>query len=235
MSKYKSIYVAAIIICMFLLFTGCGKKEPEYESLEAELHAIMQDRISNPLVMRMDDTSGTSYLYLDDTLSVLYQPSHKKKTITICNKNKNTNVWSTYGYLMKSSEDKYSAYTPKYAVDADAMRADYVTPFVNFTVKSENEKEKSLQIVVNFAGADETWDVRIDNPSFVSFRRIVVPTDIWMYDKTSGEYPVVLAAVVNEVKAANSTMGSLFEARTEDIINPPKKSLLDQIKDIFKK
>ena len=66
----------SIFLILSIMFSavGCGKKEPEYESLEAELYAVMQDRISNTLVMRMDDTSGTSYFYLDDTLCVMYQP-----------------------------------------------------------------------------------------------------------------------------------------------------------------
>ncbi len=200
----KTRFVAVmLILCFILSMAGC-KKKPEYDTLKDELTAIMEDRVSHPIIMRIDDTTGASYVYIDDTLCVMYQPSHKNKIITISQKV--NNKWENSGYLMRVTEDDYSPYTPKYAVDSNAARANYVTPFTDFEVLSEDKETKTMEISVTFAEEHEEWTVNLENESYVVLKRKIVPTNIYMYDSSTKECDVVFEAVVEEVGAADKNM-----------------------------
>jgi|GEM_PF-1892084 len=212
--------IIAMIFCFVFSMTSC-KKKPEYATLKEELTAIMADRISHPLMMRIDDTTGASYVYIDDTLCIMYQPSHRKKIITVCQKI--NNEWIASGYLMKVTEDDYNPYTPKYAVDSNAAKADYVDPFVNFEVISEDKETRNMDISVIFAEEHEEWVANLENESFVAFERKIVPTNIYMYDSSYKEYEVVFDALVDEVNAANESLGNVMIKRWEKNFGKKKK------------
>lgn len=210
----------ALILMAILSLAGC-KKKPTYETLTEELQAKMADRISNPIVMRLDDSVGASYVYLDDNMSVVYQPSHKLKTITICRKV--NDKWSAYGYSMKVTEDKYSSYKPKSALDPEELKKNYVNPFLDFEVLSEDKEEKSMRIAVNFADEREEWTAFLDDKNFVKFVRDIVPTNIFIYDSSTQEYEVVFEAVTEEVESADKNMGQILWDRLEKVTGKKKK------------
>ena len=217
--KSRWLVFVAMLICGISL-TAC-KKEPVYESLSEELKAKMSDRIIHPIVMRIDDSVGASYFYIYDTLSVVYQPSHKQKNITICS---NANgKWSAYGYSMKITEDKYSSYTPDTALDSSALKEDYIKPFLDFKMLSENKEEKSMKIAVNFAREREEWTAYLDDKNFVKFERDIVPTNIFIYDSSTKEYEVVFEAVTEEVENADAKMGQMLWDRLEQVTGKKKK------------
>ncbi|SFG42849.1 hypothetical protein [Oribacterium sp. WCC10] len=209
-----------LIICTL---AGCIDNSPKYDTVQEHVDAVMSDIRTKPYVLRIDDTAGASYIYAEDDYCIMYQPSHKNKVITQCNKI--DGIWYVYGYIMNVKEDKYSSFTPKTFLDGDIIKATYIDPFYDAIILSEEkDKEKeTMKISVDFGGAVETFRVDVSYKSFIEFERESVPTDIYMYYDGTKDYANIVEAILGELISADSKAGENFRKRTENILNGKKK------------
>ena len=210
-----------LIYCMFILIvftlTACFDQERKFSSVNEKMDVMMSEIEKEPVVMRIDDTAGASYIYYDEGFCVLYQPSHYNKAINMGYKK--DNIWYTYGFTMSVNEDKYHSFTPKVAVDGEMIYETYIKPFFNVTVVSEDKKEQTMIVSLEYGGVSENWDAIFSNKSFAEYRRQTAPTDVYMYYSGTKDYKNIVEAIAGEVTDADKSMGDFFRKKTEKILN----------------
>lgn len=215
------ILLQSIVFLIILSLSACFSQERKFNSVNEKMDVMMSEIKAEPIVMRLDDTAGASYIFYEEGLCVLYQPSHYNKTINIGYKK--DDLWYTYGFTMSVKADSYHSFTPKVPVNGEMMYSTYIKPFFDVTVVSENNEEQTMVVSLEFGGVRENWDAVLSNKSFAEYRRVTAPTDVYMYYSGTKDYKNVVEAIAGEVSDADKSMGEFFKKKTEKILNSKVK------------
>ncbi len=205
------------MICCIVSLSSCREKEKEYPTVKAKLDDKMQQILKDPSVMRIDDAAGSSYIYYDEGICVIYQPNHNNKVITVTYLQDGS--WSTYCFVKNIKVNKYKEYPPKTNLDGKIIYDTYIKPFLEAEEVSSDNKEQTMVLSIEFGNLKENWTTTLKWKSFIEFRRDTSPTDVHLYYIGYKDYKNIIEAILSELKEANAQIGAKYEEAIDKILN----------------
>ena len=221
MNTRKRFMTFFFVICLLFSLTACGQKEDEGKTVTEKWEKKAEKVRADPIVFRFDEKSGATYMYLDEEMCILYQPSQRKKVLCIGHKKDGT--WLGYYYIMKFEENKYVAYAPKMVMTWEQLNKNFVAPFLDAKIISTDENAGTLVLDVTYSNDKREWTGEVTKKNMLKIANEELPKSMYYYYRGTRDYQNIVNNIKNEVVFADSNFGEAFEQHVKDILNEQVK------------